>query len=414
MGPINNNVGDLSFGTSGVVSNKEKSQGLSKTSKEETNKNLERIKKYAVGSTVMLPFSSRSIAVNVLKTPLRFFQSLGLGIKAAVSKSEQGFSEIFSSKMQEFMKKDWVGGIEDRYKDLSTTANKEKGKALAKENIRYAGYINEKYDTDDCYLEHTEDKIESRASWKSEQLKSTSGLQDKPGIKTLFEDLKKIGFTEDKNGHFYDVKTGTIFTMTFDEKNKEITMNFTGLGTENRLNPSADLDNDKLIKDLSKANTRSALKEFFGGVPKSATQAKELGEALKKAGDSLEFTPIAVGHSHGGGIAQIAAAANDGVHCVAFNPRPVGASVRRWIGSEKVAKNAENMKVFSSKGDFLTGTRAINFLSVFCERVLGIPVPRSIGTGYQVPHYSPHKGNPHTDILEQMYEMIPNRNNNYS
>lgn len=113
----------------------------------------------------------------------------------------------------------------------------------------------------------------------------------------------------------------------------------------------------------------------------------KLGKLLKTYAKEKNLTPVVIGHSHGGGLAQVAAAKN-GIKGVVFNPRPMGAGVRRYIGSSKIAENAKQIAVFSAKGDWVSGTRPLNVLAAIFERITGIVMPRSVGVGYILPSVS--------------------------
>lgn len=65
--------------------------------------------------------------------------------------------------------------------------------------------------------------------------------------------------------------------------------------------------------------------------------------------------------------------------------------MRRYIGQSKVAVNAENIKIFSGRGDWLSGTAFVNSLASIFERLTGIPVPRSVGAGFHLPNL-PNQG----------------------
>lgn len=47
---------------------------------------LDTLKRYAILASGMLPFSSRGLPANLLKVPIRLFQSLGKGISEMVAK----------------------------------------------------------------------------------------------------------------------------------------------------------------------------------------------------------------------------------------------------------------------------------------------------------------------------------------
>ena len=108
---------------------------LDKTDKKERNKTLKGIKKFtkelAITAFPFAPFSSRSLALNVVKTPIRFFQSLAIGLNKA-RKGERNFGEVFSEKMKKYMANDWGGVISDLYTDLTLEKNKAEGEKITK------------------------------------------------------------------------------------------------------------------------------------------------------------------------------------------------------------------------------------------------------------------------------------------
>lgn len=114
---------------------------------------------------------------------------------------------------------------------------------------------------------------------------------------------------------------------------------------------------------------------------------------------------MVVGHSHGGGLAQCAAAAND-IKGVVFNSRPMGAGIRRYIGQDNVAERAKNITAFSGQGDFLTGIGIVNFLAKGFERLTGIPVPRTIGTGYNLPAAPKKDAVQHMAFFDQLKQVL--------
>ena len=111
---------------------------------------------------------------------------------------------------------------------------------------------------------------------------------------------------------------------------------------------------------------------------------------MKEATEGTSITPVTIGHSNGGGFAQAAAAAN-GLKSIVFNSRPMGAGMRRYIGQNKIAENAKNMVVFSTKGDWLAGNSVINWIAIIFERVIGMVVLRNIGLGYQLENACKHE-----------------------
>lgn len=62
----------------------------------------------------------------------------------------------------------------------------------------------------------------------------------------------------------------------------------------------------------------------------------------------------------------------------------MGVGVRRFIGEEKIAESSKNIKILSTKNDFLTDNIVFNTLSVVHERLTGAMMPRNIGQGYKI------------------------------
>lgn len=334
-------------------------------SKTETNekikKNLGKILDFvhrgAVALTGLLAFSARGLLFNIvtslIRIPIRLVQSAG---------------PDFHNKMKEYMKKDWNQGIQDSYINLESPKNNELRKKVLAENLCYASYVYKGAFDDAEFSGILPSQMEGIASEKEISIVNN--------IKTKVKDL---GFKEDSNGNFYDTKTGNMFNLVYDTEKKEICVGFWGLGNQDNLD--VDKNTKKAIGD---ASGKAAGFDWIGGTPAASLQAIEIGKAVKEATQGSEMTPVMIGHSHGGGLAQCAAAAN-GLKGIAFNSRPMGAGMRRYIGQAKIAESAKNMTVFSSRGDWLSGTAAVNALAAIFERVTGIPVPRSIGTGYHLP-----------------------------
>lgn len=194
--------------------------------------------------------------------------------------------------------------------------------------------------------------------------------------------IKELGFNVDEDGHFYDVKTGTIFNLVFDKDNNELNVCFLGSG------------NEHVIKDVSESDRHAVLwngikaigYNVVGGCPDAMTQAMKIGELLKAQTEKSDIKPILVGHSHGGALAQ-AAAIKNGLKAVVFNAEPLGVGVKRAIdasiGKEVRKANTNQVTAFSSKGDWLSD----GAIAAICRfgRDRGWPVPTVLGKGYQLP-----------------------------
>lgn len=175
---------------------------------------------------------------------------------------------------------------------------------------------------------------------------------------------------------FVHKKTGVKFHIVVNEEKKEVGVCFYGLG----MGPAT---GNKGIK--------AALREFLGGKPKAAEVAKSIGEMVKNICKDYSdehnetFDAVMIGHSHGGGLAQYAAAAN-GVKGVVFNSRPLGAALRKQLIKEGKLENESNIYHFSSGGDFLTDNKFFNFLSKGIKKIAGrnALIPQNIGHQYKM------------------------------
>lgn len=280
-----------------------------------------------------------------------------------------------------------------------------KGRKVAKECLRYAGYMVGNI------LNGDHSKGFEEVSWKGHLIKGN--ILFTPAIKNIIEKLKGLGFSEDGKGNFYDPKTGTIFHMIYDisdKKNREIVLCFKGLGNESLLNVD-----HKTQKKVGIANTNAAIREFMGGLPKASLQAMKIGKILKEEGEKSDLKPVVVGHSHGGGIAQTAAAAG-GIKGVVFNSRPMGGKVRQKIGKETLQKNRGDITAFAGKKDWLSRTTPINKIAFFAKTTLKIPrLPRTIGKGYDLPKVRnrPKEINRllfhHISFYDQLHELLKKR-----
>lgn len=345
----------------------------------------DKIRKNGIRLTRLLPFSARGLVLNIVRTPIRLLQSVGLGFAEMVKqKKVKAFGSTFLKEMSTYMDKDWRGGISDSYTDLRSPANKEVGRQVARENLRYASYMYNGYQ-----LRQDDPRYES-ISASGRSLPNELHLPIDPGVKDKFESLDKAfrekGFEQDAEGNYFHRETGNMFNFVYDSDKEEFIVCFWGLGNEANLDLShkGETEAAEIRSKIGRASLKTIALEFIGGIEDSALQAMEIGKILKDVTKGSSITPVVIGHSHGGGLAQCAAADN-GLKAVVFNPRPMGASMRHLIGQSKVAKNAKNIIAFSGEGDFLTSNRFINALAIAFERLTGIPVPRSIGQGFKLP-----------------------------
>jgi|GEM_PF-5581535 len=318
--------------------------------------------RFGITVTGLLPFSSRGILFNLALSPI----FIPIRIAQSISSEKK-----FVDKMSAYMDRDWNQGIQDVYIDLASSKNADLRKEVVANNFQYAGYM---------YSAANWKRLGRNAILLSSKYGNVGFPQDKIEHLIAFDKkLHDMGFKVDLEGNYYSTTTGTMFNLVYDKEKKELVTCFMGLGNEENLSIKEE-EQDNIIS----ASFGAAGKDWFGAVPMATLEAIKIGKALKQTTEAADLTPVFVGHSHGGGMAQAGALAN-GIKGVAFNSRPLGAGVRRYIGQSKVAENSKNITTFSGKGDWLTGTVVINTLAILFERLTGIPVPRSVGTGYHLP-----------------------------
>lgn len=266
-------------------------------------------------------------------------------------------------------------GFTDRYMELSQKNFSHR--ELARSHIRYAQFMKR----------HSSDPYPYEGLSEAVVLKNKNGqfVFEAPGRSSVVDQqtqkigkaihykLFDLGLQSNENGYYSCPKTGTVMRIVIDPENKEICACFYGLR----------MGDDETRAKIKGRNVFAAMREFFGGIPEAATQAAAIGAAINEVAKEQGFTPVMVGHSHGGGLAQAAALPND-LKGVVFNSRPMGAGVRRFYKNH-LPSSAEKITAFTGKGDWLGGNRVMNSLSRFLERI-GISAPRTIGHGYNLPH----------------------------
>ncbi len=339
---------------------------IDKSSGEPSSKVLDVVKKAGIFATFPLPLSSRGVLINVFKAPVRLFQSLSEARSKVLKDKTAVFGKVFKKTLKDHLMSDWKGGISDYYKRIGpheVKANNTLKHEIA-ENVEFYEKI------------YKEDNPE--VSYLSAWLQIFGRIPD-----ASFESkITSLGFKKGKENCFYSEKTGSCFRLSHNPNEKRVVIGMMGLLNEGQA------AGEKLAKPLLKRNIKAILHNFFGGIHANVTEAIELGNALKQACESSDTTLVIAGHSHGGMLAQCAAAAN-GIKASVFNSEPMGAGVRRYIrskvGHKEFHKNAENITAFSVRGECLGGTRVFNVLSVWAERILGIPVPRTVaGKAYSI------------------------------
>jgi hypothetical protein len=263
-----------------------------------------------------------------------------------------------------------------KYEKLASQTLQEKGRKIAREYLRYAGYM------EGDKLKGDRSPGFEKVVWNGYHIASKGLKERKNGaLENIIQRVKSLGFHEDSRGDFYDTKTGTIFNIIYDvsdKENPEVIFCFKGLRNERHLDVSG-----KTRRKVGMEAKKAAFKESIGGIPQASLQVMEIGKILKDEGGRGKLKAVAIGHSHGGGLAQIAALTG-GIKGVVFNSRPMGAKIRRRIGKETIQENVPQIVAFSGKGDFLTHTKIIN-KTASVVRKLKIPLPRTLGTGYNLP-----------------------------
>ncbi len=304
---------------------------------------LDEVHKFGITITNLLPFSSRGILINLLFVPIRLMQSMG---------------PDFDTKFKEHLHRDWEMGIPDTYIDLENPMQEGVCKQVIED---YGHYF--------------------KFSKNVQKIDLTKPLNyDYPqAIRNIATKLTDMGFKQ-YEGLFYHVDSGNVFSLFYDKENNEVLFSFSFLGVGGQI--------PEVGMRLMITRVLSVIGDWLGGIPAAATQAMEIGKMVKEAVQDSDITPVMLGHSHGGGIAQCAALANN-LKAVVFNSRPIGAGVRRYIGQNTVAENSKQVTAFSVKSDCLTDNKAINHLGMAFERILGIITPRSVGTGYYLPKLVP-------------------------
>lgn len=182
-------------------------------------------------------------------------------------------------------------------------------------------------------------------------------MTDKEKLKQEITDgLSELGFTHSSNGMFYNTQTGTSFMVVIERRT--VSFCFGGLGSEKMIEESGSKkENKDLHSKMGSASRGAALRDFVGGVPKAATQAMDIGVLLKTVSASNGFEPVVIGHSHGGGLAECAAAAG-GIQGVVFNARPLGVGVRKAIAERQKTNNTQTtsntqITAFVTKNDWV-------------------------------------------------------------
>lgn len=376
------------------------------------------LKQVAVVGSAWAPLSTRGVLQFIgFKVPQRLGLNLFRGIKALVEgKGITGFTE----QMKDIPGKlatSWRGGIIDIYKDLKP--NDPKAQDLCAKHYRYAammcggvcGNFSESEQVTNPNNRFNCHGLSSDRLDPANPKNITNKIDDhhRQPLANLVARFKAMGFEErpgsnqggalnnaypnatEGNMKFVHPETGVIFTLVYDRNQREVNLCFEGVAASDFI---AGASRDQALQLFTKARNDIVI-GAAGGVAASHLQAMELGKVLKETTANSGLTPVIVGHSHGGMLASIAAAAN-GVKGVLFNPEPVPASVRRLIGQSNIEKN--NIICFYNRGCWVADNGALNKLAVGLERLFGWAVPRTIANqGYCLPCPQEDPDNPGQD-----------------
>lgn len=348
------------------------------------------VHRFGIVLTGILPCSARGILVQLIIMPIL----IPFGLIKSIGPN-------FSENMKEYVSNVWNQGIEDVYTDLEGVENKDLREAVIKENFRYAAYMYANADV--RRKEGGEHGVLLSRSGIDRSAISVEHLEVIRNIEIKLKD--ELGFEVDPFGNYYHQETGNLFNLVFDKERNEVIVGFMGLGNQNKL-----IDvSDEVKEKIGNAAVNTVLADFLGGIPDASLQAIEIGKILKTITDKTGITPVIIGHSHGGGLAQTAACAN-GIKGIIFNSRPMGANVRRYIGQAKIAENENKMVAFSVKGDWVSGNRALNFLAAAFERITGYVLPRNVGKGYHLPNMPEEDSDYHHNSFHEAFLDLKDMN----
>lgn len=254
-------------------------------------------------------------------------------------------------------------GLEHRYVDLADPENLPLRKKIVKENFSYASYLymgnqeGQRYLGDkDGILFSTCKHISKLNGVKSLSKGKTSNLKEQLNHVHIIENRLKsaeFGFKVDDNGNYYHLETGTIFNLVFDHYKNEVIIAFVGLNQHDHL--LATEEEKEAVRDGS---FRTVLQDFRGSLPAAVLQCIAMGRMMKEVVADTDIKPVMIGHSHGGGLAQASAIANN-LQGVIFNSRSLGVATRALIGENVIQANAKKITAFSVRGDWLTEAKTI-------------------------------------------------------
>ncbi len=295
---------------------------------------------------------------------------------------------------------------ENRYIDLQLPENQEIKKEIVNQNFRYASYLymgaqngNRSEGDEHGILLSTSDKISKLNGVKSLTKSKQSKFSEQFNcIKLIDNRLRssEFGFKVDEKGNYYHLETGTIFNLIFDHQRDELIVAFVGLNYQEHLQTTAQEKNTVAI-----ASAQTAFSDFTGNLPNGVRQCIELGKMIKEVIGIAQIQPVMIGHSHGGGLAQASALANN-LKGIIINSRSIGAQTRALIGEEVIKENTKNITAFNVRGDWLTEAKTVkdlkpafeamlktNFLALLLfEGFKEMSIPPNIGQGYYLPQ--PH------------------------
>lgn len=283
-----------------------------------------------------------------------------------------------------------------RYEDLFAPGKMLLRQIIFQENLRYAAYMyggaRRKHEGAEHGMQISLDLSDNQVLyWNYKEISA----ENQKKLMDILNGIIKMGFKIDNLGNFYHIETGTILNLVYDLEKRELNVCFMGIGNSRLLNiPKS----QQILLDITV--TKSGLSNVLGTIPKATLEAMEIGRLIKNITKDANITPVMIGHSHGGMLAQAAAISN-GLKGVIFNSEPLGIGIKNLIdlniGKKNRKNNADQVIAFSTRGDWLTD----GSINAVCRlgRDVGLPVPTVMGKGYQLPTVEGGSKEKHVDIL---------------
>ncbi len=284
------------------------------------------------------------------------------------------------------------------YTDLESTDNAILRKKIFKQYFRYAAYMYKGLAGGISY--YGEEKGILLFVENQKKGKDILNKKNPTVYKKILNTLLNMGFQKDMQGNFYHLGTGTIFNIIFDSERSELIFAFMGLNKGDLLSIDG-----KLKNDLNSQSQYAAIYDLMGFDHSAITQVIDIGSKMKKLTKGTSIKPVMVGHSHGGGLAQVAALAN-GLKGIIFNSRPLSHATVNRIGlsNSDLSENEKNIATFTVKGDWLTDHSIISQIGNLFGN-MGISPPKNYGVGYLLPR--PQEGSPHGYFYNSFQSLHP-------